>query len=704
MSTLNSITQIATQGLYAAQTGINTVSDNITNVNTPGYVRKVVNPEPVAVAGVGDGVSVPGVTLATNQYLDNASNLATADYGAASVTSSMLSQAQSFLGDPGASTGFFNQLNSVFSAFSAAANNPASIVSATAAVNQVQSFLDQAQSVATSLNQLTNQADTQLGSDTTQVNQLLGQISALNGSIVQSSAEGADATDAQNAQNTLLSKLSSLMDVKISRTSTGGVNLSTNSGQILVSQAGAATLAYTPTTSGASEVSITQPGTGSTPVSLQIQSGEIQGLLNLRNTTLPGIRDQVSEFVTQTVNALNQAHNASSSVPAPATLTGSNIGTDIPTALSGFTGTTNLAVVNSSGVIQTQASIDFTAGTITVGGVATAFTPANFVAQLNTALGGAATVSVVNNGLQISAVGAGNGIAIADDPTTPSNKGGEGFSQYFGLNNLVNSSIPTNYNTGLQPTDTNGFNAGGVLTLRLTNASGGQIMDVPVTIPAGGTMQNLLNTMNATTGGVGLYGQFSLDANGQLSFTPNNPGGASVSVVSDNTQWGAAGVSFSQLFGLGSAQRAQRTDSFQVRPDIAANPTDIAFAHLNLSAAAGTPALSSGDTTGAQALANAGNIQLNFSGAGGIAPATTTVSQYAAQLAGSLGNQASAANTAQTNAQAVQTEAQARQQSVEGVNLDQELVNLTTYQQAYSASSRLITASSDMFTALMNIQ
>ena len=70
--------------------------------------------------------------------------------------------------------------------------------------------------------------------------------------------------------------------------------------------------------------------------SLQLKSGEIQGLLGLRNTTLPGIQDQVSELVTQTVNALNKAHNASSSVPAPGTLTGTAVGTDIPTALSGF--------------------------------------------------------------------------------------------------------------------------------------------------------------------------------------------------------------------------------------------------------------------------------------------------------------------------------------------------------------------------------
>ncbi len=210
--------------------------------------------------------------------------------------------------------------------------------------------------------------------------------------------------------------------------------------------------------------------------------------------------------------------------------------------------------------------------------------------------------------------------------------------------------------------------------------------------------------MNATTGGVGLYGQFSLDSKGELAFTSNTPGAVSVSVVSDNTQWGAAGASVSQLFGLGDSQRAQRTNSFAIRADIAASPTNIAFAHLNLGAAAGTPALSAGDTSGALALANAGSARLSFDAAGGIAAATTTVNQYAAQLAGALGNQASAAGAAQTNAQAVQTEAQSRQQSVEGVNLDQELVNLTTYQQAYSASARLITASSDMFTALMNIQ
>ena len=79
---------------------------------------------------------------------------------------------------------------------------------------------------------------------------------------------------------------------------------------------------------------------------------------------------------------------------------------------------------------------------------------------------------------------------------------------------------------------------------------------------------------------------------------------------------------------------------------------------------------------------------------------TTSVAQYAANLAGAIGQQASAADSANTAATAVQTEAQTRLQSVEGVNLDEELVNLTTYQQAYNASARLIQASQNMINTL----
>ena len=93
----------------------------------------------------------------------------------------------------------------------------------------------------------------------------------------------------------------------------------------------------------------------------------------------------------------------------------------------------------------------------------------------------------------------------------------------------------------------------------------------------------------------------------------------------------------------------------------------------------------------------------SFSAAGTLPAMTTTVAQYAANLAGALGQQASSAAQGNTAATAVQTEAQTRLQSVEGVNLDQELVSLTTYQQAYNASARLVQASQSLITTLLDM-
>jgi len=704
MTTLNNIVSIATSGLFAAQTGITATSDNVTNVNTTGYVRQVVNQSPSNTQGTASGVTVSGVSLAINRFLENTSYAASATVGQAQAISNLLGQAQSLLGDPSSSTGYFNQFSTVLSAFSAAANDPTSSLSASDAVNAVSQFISQSQAAASSIGQLSGQADANISSDVTQINQLLSQISSLNASITNASVGGGDVTDAQNAQNALVTQLSSLIDVKVATTQNGGVALSTTSGQTLVGQYGAATLAYSPSSTAASQVTIATPGT-SQASPLQLQSGELQGLLNLRNTVLPGVQDQLSEYVTQAVNALNQASNASSTVPAPNSLTGQPVSTDLTTALTGFSGTTNVAIVNSSGVVQQQVAINFTAGTMTTGGpggAVTGFDPSTFISSLNAALGGAATVSQTTSGALSIKATTGNGVAFADSATGPSSKNGEGFSQYFGMNNLITTTGVTNYQTGLTTSSANGFSAGTV-TLRLSNSAGDPIADVPVSIPTGGTMSDVLNALNANSGGVGLYGQFSLNSSGELSFSPNTPGAVSASVVSDNTQWGTSGNSLSALFGIGDVGRAGRINDFSVNTAISANPSLVPFAQLNLSVSATQSALSPGDGSGAQAFANAGASTQSFDAAGGLGAQSSSVSQYGANLAGLLGSQTSAANTSVTNAQAVQTEAQSRQQSVEGVNLDQELVNLTTYQQAYSASSRLITATNDMFTALMNM-
>jgi flagellar hook-associated protein 1 FlgK len=251
-------------------------------------------------------------------------------------------------------------------------------------------------------------------------------------------------------------------------------------------------------------------------------------------------------------------------------------------------------------------------------------------------------------------------------------------------------------------TDPNGFNAGGVVTLHLSDVSGSPLRDAAVTVPAGGTMDDLLTALNDPSTGVGLYGAFNLDSQGRLTFAPTQPG-VSISVISDTTQRGAGGPTLTALFGIDPTLRAQRAGTFQIRPDIAANSMLLSMAQLNLSATAGQTAVSPGDARGAQLLASAGTATTTFDPAGTFGSLTTTLTQYGSQLSGAVAQQASSADAQKTSAQAISAEADSRRSSVEGVNLDEELVKLTTYQQSYNAAARIIQAVSDLYTILLQI-
>ena len=204
------------------------------------------------------------------------------------------------------------------------------------------------------------------------------------------------------------------------------------------------------------------------------------------------------------------------------------------------------------------------------------------------------------------------------------------------------------------------------------------------------------------TGGAGLYGQFALDAQGQMTFTGALPG-VNMSVIGDTTQWGTGGPALSQLFGIATGAGGDRASAFQVRKDIAADGMKLAFAKFDTTAAVGASSLAPGDGRGAVALAGVANASARFQKAGSAGAITTTLTQYAAQMSGSIAQKASGAADRQTAAQTVATEADTRRASVEGVNLDEELIKLTTYQQSYNASARLISAVKDMYDVLLGM-
>ncbi|WP_293900356.1 flagellar hook-associated protein FlgK [Phenylobacterium sp.] len=690
----------AASGLQAAQASLRAVSDNIANVNTPGYVRKAVNQSQQVVDGVGEGVRIDGVQRVTDQYLQMASLTASSDSKRWGAVSQYLDNAQSLFGDPSSDGFFFNRLDKVYGAFATAADDPSSTLLRSQALSSTEDFLTQSDRINSQIVSLGNTVETQVSAGVGTANNLLDQISKLNADINRSQLVNADSSGSANIQSQLLDQLAGLMNIRTSPRAGGGVDVRSVEGVLLAGD-GAAKLTYNSSSTTPGYITA-QPAGSSNQQPIQLTSGELRGLMDLRDQELPKLYDQLGEFVSRAVDQLNAASNASAAYPAPATMTGCDTGLDLPSAVNGFTGTSTIAVVDAAGVMQRNVAIDFTASTISVNGAAgVAFTPATFLANLNTALGAAGSATFSGRALTLNATG-GAGLAI-DEGT--SRKTGRGFSQFFGLNDVVKTTGFTNYATGLQPTDPHGFNPGDPITLRLSTPDGRPVRDVTVTVPGppNSNMSDLLNSLNNNAAGVGLYGAFNLDANGELSFAGAPPLSPTVSIVSDNTQRGVGGPSISQLFGLGAQERSTRAGRFQVSAALTADPTKMSMGKLDPTAAIGQVAIRPGDGRGALGVSASGDVPILFQPAGALGQVTMTLSRYASEFGGAIGRGAASADTRKSSAAAVATEAASRRQSVEGVNLDEELVNLTTYQQAFNASARMISAASDLFDALLKI-
>lgn len=703
---ISDVLNIATSGLTVAQSQVSATSDNIANVNTTGYARKVVTQSETVVDGRGLGVHIDNIKSAYNAFLQKASLSANAQAGQTQVVTNFLNQAQQMFGDPSSTTSFFGGLDSVYSAFSAASDTPSSSLSRTDAINSVNNFLTSADNLSTNLSSLRDQANQQASADINTVNNILSQIASTNANIARIGVSGGDTSGLTNNLSQLQDQLSKLMHVNVSSDGTGGVTIRSQDGVYLAGDQGAATLSYS-TVGGGGMLTATPPK--GQPMQITPGGGEVAGLMHLAGVDLPQMMSQVSEYVSQAVSQLNAAHNDSSAVPAPNLVTGQPIGMALNTAIAGFSGKTTIAITNAAGVIQQRLDVTFSGGTGHIdvtdsGGTSTVnFTPANFLTQLNTALGTSGGATFTNGVLSIGTNVSTNGISITDDPTTPSNNAGSNFGQFFGLNNLIQTTQYANTTGSLSASSPNTFATNSSLSLEITDANGAAIRQINMAVPATATtVGDLINSLNSS---IGSYGSFAMDPQGHVAFTPSNGYvGSTISVISDNTVNTAGGPTMTQMLGIGWTTQAARTSSFSVRSDIAANPSLLSLAQLDLSqTVGGQSALAVGDGRGATAMASAGSNTITFSAAGALKGGASSLSTYGSQLAGQIGSMASNASNSNQSAQALLTQATAQRSAAEGVNLDNELVNLTTYQQSYNACARLIQASKDMYDTLLQI-
>lgn len=479
----------ALSGLAAAQQALSVTSDNIANVNTEGYTRKVHQQSPIVVDGVGAGVRTEDARRIVDDLLNRERRRFEGELGRSSAVAEVVDQAQGrVFAPPGESDrGIAARTASLASALEAVANSPENTSLRDQAISAVQDMVQQITSDADTVQRIRRETDQQIKVVVDEINSEIAALEDLNSQFARSipTAELLDERDR------LLQSLSAKIDISTFVQDNNAVAVYTAGGQALL-EYDAYVLTYQPAasvTDGSGFQAIElfdsrdiDPTTGqpfATAVGLELVSagirstltpelaadaipdvdqlvttditqGRLKGLLEARDTYLPELADQVSELSTMLRFTLNAAHNDAVPFPLPNTLTGSN------TDLSGFdaaagggtaTGEAYLAVVDTDGTVVADITLD----------MSLAANSGALAASLNAALGAFGTAVINADGaleidLGTNLAGDDYGLAISEGDSSirfndsTGRSFDYGFSHYFGLNDIV---VPT----GSSPTE-----------------------------------------------------------------------------------------------------------------------------------------------------------------------------------------------------------------------------------------------------------
>ena len=695
---LGAIMNSGVTGMLSHQQALNVTSNNIANVQTEGYARKVVDYSTIVLGGTGAGVEVADVRRVTDEFVLRELRLSTASAAQYEAMSDIYGKLQALLGDPAANTSITGKMDSIHTSLAQLTTDPTLSVARSSALTEIQNIGIEFDRLQTQTQALRKEADNRIASEIETVNAAILRIHELNQEISSATISGKPTGELEDKRDQAMTEISEIMDIKTYPQGNNSVAVITNAGQQLLDFT-PRQLVYSPAASVTSEtifdqitINVYDTVTGTTAATglaldPELTGGSLRGWLDMRNVELPGFANQIGELAGATAEQLNAVHNANTAVPPPATLSGHNTGV-AATDPHGFTGEATFYSFDANNDIVASYTVDFDAvGTTTV---------ADVIAEVNGALG-AGTLALTSGTMTMTAQGGATGIGISQDDTDPALRGGKGFSHFFGMNDLVESSVQTNYDTGLLGTSAHNFTG----TTEIQNRGPNGEVQSSFTIDfgsIGGTVDDIITELNANLNPAATA---TLTSEGAIVIE-NAAGydGYSINVSSDTSDRSATGLSFAGTFGVGLRYPVDQGADFTVRADILASPMSMALAKVNPT---GTPALNLSDNRGALEFQDLANSTTEFGTFGGLPGSTVTLSEYAAQVLAKSGLDAARAESLQADRSSLAGVLKDKLMEASGVNMDEELANLIVYQNAYNAAARVITTARDMYDVLLNI-
>lgn len=255
---LTALLKPAASGLSAAQPNARRTSDHVASVGGSGHVRDAVQASQIGRAP-GLGVSIEDAERIFDQHLSLTRLNASSEASRWSAISSHLQKAGE-------------------------------------AMEGAESLLAGSGRIKAQLAKISGQAEAQIHADVDRANDLLDRLSRLNSDISRANVANDDTSGPEETQAQLIDELAALMNVRVAQKAAGGATVRSPEGLRLAGDGEPARLSYNRADPTRGYIAVEPADGAGFAQPIQVLSGEIGGLIDLRDATLPGLARRLDEL------------------------------------------------------------------------------------------------------------------------------------------------------------------------------------------------------------------------------------------------------------------------------------------------------------------------------------------------------------------------------------------------------------------------
>ncbi|MBN9564595.1 MAG: hypothetical protein J0G29_00610 [Alphaproteobacteria bacterium] len=418
-------------------------SANILNAGQEGYSKKTLIQVPVISAGFGLGTEISDIKRNVEMSLVRDINISTSDLGYHEVKSEFLQRCQTLLGTVDGQNDISYLLGEFANALARASNDPTSASLRSLVVQSAKNLTERINDVVKQAQQIRAEADASLENHITRARQIIEDTHRINKEIrSKTGTPGIFTNDLQDKRDTLLRELSSIMYIQVLPRQTGDYFVGTAAGQALVNvepivltyeRFFGAMNPFVSYENGDFE-NVAVSGINATE---NLKSGRAKGLVEIRDSIVPTIQNQMDAFVEKIRDTVNALHNLGTSFENNQTLNGTRslgpTAADAGLEILSWSGTVRLATVGANGNFDRIVDIDLNDPTLV--------SVNDLITRINTSFG-SSVASIDATGHVVLNAGSGKGVSIGSKdgaaPATINLNGRDyGFSHFFGFNDLL---------------------------------------------------------------------------------------------------------------------------------------------------------------------------------------------------------------------------------------------------------------------------